>query len=380
MRPVELTVVIPSVNGLHDLIGCLEAVERMRDGLALEVLVVDRLGPLVRELVRSRFPEVRLLPVPASTTIPEMRHLAFQEARADAVAVIEDHVIVPPEWGRKLLDGLAAGHDVVGGPIANLPISACSLATFLCEYSACLPLPEGAANWLPGNNIVYRRALLERFREVTAEGKWENRLHDAMRAEGITLYCDASLIVGHKKHFGFVEYISQRYLYSRSYAGARSGAGPPAMGPRRSRCAVVAAADSPGQSRQGRAARIGGHDDALSPGLRQCLGGRRDRWVLVRTGRFTGQGPVALGGTELAHEGSHGDYRSVRRTHPAGPLGPLVPAAAPEPLDQEPLRPRPAAVLGAGTRGGRGVHGRAGVRRLLLRGEFGVCVQRRARL
>ncbi|MBK6496195.1 MAG: glycosyltransferase [Gemmatimonadetes bacterium] len=230
MRPVELTVVIPSVNGLHDLIGCLEAVERMRDGLALEVLVVDRLGPLVRELVRSRFPEVRLLPVPASTTIPEMRHLAFQEARADAVAVIEDHVIVPPEWGRKLLDGLAAGHDVVGGPIANAADQRLlDWSTFLCEYSACLPpLPEGAANWLPGNNIVYRRALLERFREVTAEGKWENRLHDAMRAEGITLYCDASLIVGHKKHFGFVEYISQRYLYSRSYAGARVAGAPTA--------------------------------------------------------------------------------------------------------------------------------------------------------
>ena len=28
-------------------------------------------------------------------------------------------------------------------------------------------------------------------------------------------------MVGHKKHFGFGEYLSQRYLYARSYAGAR---------------------------------------------------------------------------------------------------------------------------------------------------------------
>lgn len=223
MTSPELTIVIPSVNGLHDLIGCLEAVERLRDEASLEVLVVDRLGPLVRETVRTRFPDVRLLPVPGGTTIPEMRHLAFGEATADAVAVIEDHVIVPVGWARHLLDGLAAGHDVVGGPIINAADQRLlDWSTFLCEYSACLPpLPGGAAPWLPGNNIVYRRSILERFREVTAEGKWENRLHDAIRAAGIELHCDPTLIVGHKKHFGFAEYIGQRYLYSRSYAGAR---------------------------------------------------------------------------------------------------------------------------------------------------------------
>lgn len=223
MDPVELTVVVPSVNGLHDLMGCLDAVERMRDSVRLEVLVVDRLGDAVRQAVRARFPQVRILPVAPETTIPEMRHLAFAEARAEAVAVIEDHVLVPPDWGAKLLAGLAAGHDVVGGPIANAADQRLlDWSTFLCEYSACLPpLPEGKATWLPGNNIVYRRALLERFRTVTAEGKWENRLHEAMQAEGIALHCDATLIVGHKKHFGFLEYNAQRYLYSRSYAGAR---------------------------------------------------------------------------------------------------------------------------------------------------------------
>jgi hypothetical protein len=75
--------------------------------------------------------------------------------------------------------------------------------------------------------VGYRRDLLLRYRDVTAEGKWENRLHDAMRADGVELWCDAGLVVGHKKHFGFLEYISQRYLYSRSYAGARvQGAAP----------------------------------------------------------------------------------------------------------------------------------------------------------
>lgn len=223
MNDPELTIVIPSVNGLGDLVGCLEAVQRVGDSVRLEVIVVDRLGGDVAATVRERFPWVSLLPMPRDTTIPAMRHAAFQRAAGPAVAVIEDHVIVPANWGRRLLDALAQGHDVVGGPIENAATERLlDWSTFLCEYSACLPpLPPGPSAWLPGNNVVYRRELLQRFSDVTAEGRWENRLHDAMKAAGIVLECDPSIVVGHKKHFGFGEYVSQRYLYSRSYAGAR---------------------------------------------------------------------------------------------------------------------------------------------------------------
>ncbi|MDZ4674399.1 MAG: glycosyltransferase [Gemmatimonadota bacterium] len=223
MASLELSVVIPSVNGWHDLRGCLEAVEAMRDRVSLETIVVDRLGGELRDQVRRTFPAVRFIPVDAGTTIPMMRHRAFQETGAPVVAVIEDHVIVPPAWGRQLLDALAQGHEVVGGPIVNAATDRLlDWATFLCEYSACLPpLPAGPSAWLPGNNVGYRRELLVRYRDVTAEGKWENRLHDAMREDGVVLECRPDIVVGHKKHFGFGEYLSQRYLYSRSYAGAR---------------------------------------------------------------------------------------------------------------------------------------------------------------
>ena len=64
MQPIQLTVVIPSVNGLGDLTGCLEAVSRLADTVRLEILVVDRLGGEVPNAVRARFPAARLLPVP----------------------------------------------------------------------------------------------------------------------------------------------------------------------------------------------------------------------------------------------------------------------------------------------------------------------------
>jgi glycosyltransferase involved in cell wall biosynthesis len=221
-QAVELSVVVPSVNGLDDLVGCLTALDA-QENARIEILVVDRIGENVREIVRQRFPTARLIGVPGGTTIPQMRAIAFAEARGDCVAVIEDHVIVPPDWARRLLDAQARTRAVVGGVVENAATERLvDWAAFLCEYSHCIPpMPAGPAEWLTGNNVVYPRALLERHRAVIEEGKWENHLHDALKRDGVPLVCDPAITVGHKKHYTVGEYLSQRYLYARSYAGAR---------------------------------------------------------------------------------------------------------------------------------------------------------------
>jgi hypothetical protein len=164
-----------------------------------------------------------VIEVDKSVTIPEMRAMAFQAAAAPAVAVIEDHVIVPPGWARQLLDAWAGRAQVVGGAVENAATGTLlDWAAFLCEYSHCLPpLPAGPADWLTGNNVVYPKALLDRYREVIEAGRWENHLHDAFKRDGVPLVCHPEIVVGHKKHYTFGEYLSQRYFYARSYAGAR---------------------------------------------------------------------------------------------------------------------------------------------------------------
>jgi len=223
LAPPELSVVVPSVNGLQDLNDCLAALEEQRRNVSLEVLVVDRCGDALREEVRRRYPVARVLPAPSSATIPQMRAMAFAEATAESVAVIEDHVIVPPGWARALLDAQRAGASVVGGSVENAAVErTVDWAAFLCEYSHCIPpLAAGPADWLTGNNVVYPRELLVRYRSVIEAGGWENLLHDALRRDGIALTCRPDIVVGHKKHYTVGEYVSQRYLYARSYAGVR---------------------------------------------------------------------------------------------------------------------------------------------------------------
>ena len=220
--PADLSIVVPSVNGLGDLVGCIAALEA-QSGVQLEILVVDRLGDAVRAEVARRFPQAKVIPVPRDTTIPRMREIAFAAATGEAVAVIEDHVIVPPGWARALLDARRETGAVVGGSIDNAARSSVvDWAAFLCEYSHCItPLPSGPTNALPGNNVIYDRALLERYRDTIAAGKWENHLHDAMHRDGVPMVLRPEIGVGHKKHYTVGEYLSQRFLYARSYAGER---------------------------------------------------------------------------------------------------------------------------------------------------------------
>jgi hypothetical protein len=225
----SLSVVIPSVNGWDDLEGCLAAVTAQGNGIRVEVLVADRVGAPVRERVRARFPAVRLLEAPPGTSIPRLRALGFAAATAPVVGVIEDHVLVPTDWAERMLGAHEGGAPVVGGAVENAATDRLvDVAVFLCEYNHCLvPPPAGPADWLTGNNVTYRRALLERFAGVIALEGWENVLHDALRHGGIPLTSRPDIVVRHKKHFTVWGYASQRFLYSRSFAGSRvRGAGP----------------------------------------------------------------------------------------------------------------------------------------------------------
>ena len=227
---VLLSVVVPSVNTLADVKRALTALERESADVALEILVVDRLGEPARSAITQAFPSAKVLEAPATATIPAMRMMGFDAARGEFVAVIEDHVIVPRGWARALIDAhrkAQAGDPdkqaIVGGSVENAATTnIVDWAAFLCEYSHCInPMPAGPSDWVTGNNVIYPRALLERYRDRLSADQWENHLHGMMRADGVELMMRPDIVVGHEKYYTVGEYLSQRYLYARSYAGAR---------------------------------------------------------------------------------------------------------------------------------------------------------------
>lgn len=222
MTAPALSVVVASVNGLPYLADCLEALEQ--NAPEAEVIVADWTDEPTRQLVRERWPEVKVLSFDAPTTVPELRAAGIFAATAPNIAVIEDHCDVLPGWAAGMVAAHAAGHSVVGGSIRNVRTRRVrDWAAFFCEYSAFMePADGGVVGGLPGMNVSYDREALAAIDDLLRDGHWESWLHPRLQERGFQLWCDPEIVLEHAKDFGFIEFVSQRYHYSRSYAGMRN--------------------------------------------------------------------------------------------------------------------------------------------------------------
>ncbi len=160
-----------------------------------------------------------------------MRARAFAAATAPAVAVIEDHVIVPPAWARQMLVALGTNEQVVGGAVAN---AATANTPRLGGVSVRVqPLPAAAAGRTRRLAHRQQHGLLRRPCSI-AIGPSSKQVTGRIIcttpcvATASRSCCHPEIVVDHKKHYTFGEYFSQRYLYPRSYAGARVAGAPAA--------------------------------------------------------------------------------------------------------------------------------------------------------
>lgn len=227
-RP-EISVVIASVNGLPYPLDCLEALAAQEGGPPAEVVLADCTGPATVAMVRERFPDVRILEFTERKSVPWLRAAGIRAARGRLVAVTEDHCVPRPDWCRRLVDvQRRSGWAAVGGGVVNDSTRrVVDWAVFFCEYSQHMaPVPSGVSEFIPGMNVVYDMEVLAPMLPAFEEGLWENFLHDRLRDGGFVLGMDADIVVGHKKHFTIPMFLSERFHYSRSFAGMRVAGAP----------------------------------------------------------------------------------------------------------------------------------------------------------
>lgn len=224
----DIAVVIPLVNPLPVVIECLEALAAEHAQASAEIIVVDRCHGSTRESIQKRFPWVRLVNANADQSVPELRAIGVAASHAEIVAMIEDHCVVCPGWLEQVRVALgsedAAKYAAVGGPVENAAVTrTIDWAAFLCEYSGAMPpLPTADTTGLPGNNAAYRRSVLDDIGADAYGRLWEYFWHDDILDRGWRFRCQNEMVVMHNRRFGFTEYLTQRFHYSRSFAAMRS--------------------------------------------------------------------------------------------------------------------------------------------------------------
>ncbi len=223
-RRVPALTVVVVVGPLRERAGgCLEALLSQDAVADLEVLLVDT-APDAPPVPGADHAAVRVLPVPGGT-FAAVRALAVREARAPAVAFVEEHVRVRPGWAAALIAAHREPWAAVGGVVENAnPRSGRSELNGLISYGLFYPpLPRGEVEVLPGNNSSFKRAVLlaygERLPRLLAN---DNTLFAVLHRDGHRLLLEPAAVFGHLNEVSLSSAVRGYFLYHRCYGPGRS--------------------------------------------------------------------------------------------------------------------------------------------------------------
>jgi glycosyltransferase involved in cell wall biosynthesis len=221
----QLSIIIASINGRSYLAECLTALQQQTGNISAEIIVADCVGITVTDFVAAVYPEIKLIAVNEFQTVAMLRATAISVAAGEIIAITEDHCIPPPNWYESIWQ---AHHQhpamAIGGAVDN-GATDCLLdwAVYFCEYGKFMsPVTTGVVFDLPAPNVSYKQAGLIAILDQLKQGYRETFLHDYLNSHGEVLWSDATISMIHKKHFTLFSFLTERYHYSRAFAGQRN--------------------------------------------------------------------------------------------------------------------------------------------------------------
>lgn len=219
-----LTVVVVSFNGSGLLRGCLASLTpQVTDDI--QVIAVRSWAAPDDDLaaLASDFPAVEWIVAPPRTTVPIMRRLGMRASRGRIVALLEDDCLVRSDWCR----AVATAHDqtadvAIGGAVEPGPYRrGRDWAVYFCEYGRFMqPLPERSTTDLAGNNVSYKREVLDALPE-DPEGFYDVFVHRAWAREGRQLRADATLVIQQVNFWPWRYLTAVPFHHGRAFAGMR---------------------------------------------------------------------------------------------------------------------------------------------------------------
>lgn len=223
MSKPSLSIVIASCVGAPFIDRCLESLEGQVGRGQVECIVVDRVGPGLTERLEQEYPWLTVYMRPADESVPDLRKFGITQAKADYVAVIEEHCVAREDWVKNILAGIEEEPAAIGGVVNDAGYTRLTdWAVYFTEYNAYMPPVEhGETPDICAANCVYRRDLLQEHLPASGSGYWEAGLNKTLLAKGEQFLSDPELVVSHTGPFGLSYYLHQRYLFSRAFAGTR---------------------------------------------------------------------------------------------------------------------------------------------------------------
>jgi predicted dehydrogenase len=223
----SLTVVLIAVHGYGIIERTVAHLRRQTIADRIELVILARCPMLISipQDVREAFYDVRVIDIGCERRLGALRAEGIRQARAEFVAMSEDHCFPNDVWAESLIAEHDAGADVVGPRMVNCnPNSATSWSAHLIAYQPWIG--DGgprAMNMLPGHNSSYRRAAMLQFgRELDLLMGAEVIAHWALYERGSKLIWQPRAQCRHVSSTDALKLASSMFHHGRTFGAARS--------------------------------------------------------------------------------------------------------------------------------------------------------------
>jgi glycosyltransferase involved in cell wall biosynthesis len=224
MNPPEISVVMAAANAASTVEACLNSLRRQSVFPRAEVIVADCSTDGTDEVIRRRFPEVRLLHFDRPVGLPQLLREAFQHAQGRVVAVTEPHCTFAADWLEKLCRAHDSPFEIIGGAVENgRRNGTLSWACYFVDYGAfMLPAQRQVTHVLAGNNVSYKRGIIEQALPSMQEGYWKGFFHWDLAKQGSRFLFDPEPVAYYIRPDTFGSFLRRYYRRGWFFAALRS--------------------------------------------------------------------------------------------------------------------------------------------------------------
>ncbi len=220
------SVVMPCYNARKTIAASLDAIFNQQVDFKYEVVIVDSSDDGTDDIIRSRFPQVRLIHLNRLEMPGSKRNLGVRYARGEIVVFTDSDCIPVPDW----LTQIAAYHqkidtEGIGGCVINgYPASLATWVSHLIEFSEWTEkTPKGYVRNNPSCNISFKR---EMFRKLgvffTDTFPTEDTLFNwTVHEKGGRIYFTPRIRVVHMKQVKMRDLLSYQVEMGKGAAEAR---------------------------------------------------------------------------------------------------------------------------------------------------------------
>jgi len=217
--------VFGSHNARSSVRECLNALDSQRSGRDIEIIIVDNSTDGATEIIQTEgSPDLILVKAAATALIPELWGIGVRKSAGAIIATTTSHFVPRPDWVEQILRAHKSSYAGIGGAIENDDSAALvEWAVYFCRYSSLMPpFVEKEAADIAADNASYKRSALAPWLQSSADGFWEPIIHADFRKRGLALSLNPAIVVTHKKSFGLVDFIRQRFRHGRQFGGTRA--------------------------------------------------------------------------------------------------------------------------------------------------------------